>query len=124
MRTEVGDRVGADLEVWMRWIELPAPKLFEAGAQPLHTQAQTPLPSKERALHLINLALDFHILYHVIHRPTFDLGVHMLFLDARERGEQERRYLSLVYILMALGRLCEKQTDNTPNAREVMRIEA
>ncbi|PYH56554.1 uncharacterized protein BO96DRAFT_500262 [Aspergillus niger CBS 101883] len=106
LKAELGDWPGADFDSRLRIREKPGVKLFQSATPAPRVVC---LPPRERAEHLINIALDASVLYHVVHRPTFDSAFELLYsLDRSDYGEGEMRHIPLVYALMALGCLFEK----------------
>ncbi|KAL3444937.1 fungal-specific transcription factor domain-containing protein [Aspergillus insuetus] len=109
LKIELGDGPGADFDSRLRLRDRPAVRLFHsADPEPRFTS----LPPRERAEYLTNRALDSTVLYHVLHRPTFDSVFELLYsLDPSDYGTEEMRHIPLVYALMALGCLSEKIDD-------------
>lgn len=101
MKEKLGAWPGVDINRRFRPRHTDVPSLFEPDRQ-LADQAS--LPPKKRALQLIEVALDSHALLQVVHRPSFDESVHVLYsLGPREYSSEEMRLLPLIYALMALG---------------------
>ncbi|PYI04673.1 hypothetical protein BO78DRAFT_408877 [Aspergillus sclerotiicarbonarius CBS 121057] len=111
LKAELGDWPGADFDSRLRIREKPGVKLFQSANPAPRVVA---LPPRDRAEHLTNIALDASVLYHVVHRPTFDSAFELLYsLDRSDYGEGEMRHIPLVYALMALGCLFEKVADGS-----------
>ncbi|KAL2819219.1 fungal-specific transcription factor domain-containing protein [Aspergillus granulosus] len=107
IKVELGKGPGADFDSRLRLRDRPGTKLLHSAS--LEPRAIS-LPPRERAEHLTNIALDSTVLYHVIHRPTFDSAFELLYsLDSSDYGQEERRHIPLVYALMALGCLSERR---------------
>jgi hypothetical protein len=109
LRAELGEWPGSDIEKRFTKLDRPTPRFFSCNRAP---RAAVPLPPLQRARHLVNLALDAHILYQVVQRDLFDHTFQLLFLlEEGNYGEEETRHLPLVYVLLALGIIFEKQSD-------------
>jgi hypothetical protein len=101
MKEKLGVWPGVDTSRRFRCRDPVAPSLFKPDKQ-LADQAS--LPPKKRGIELIKAALDSHTLLQVVHRPSFDESVLVLYsLSPREYGSEEMRLLPLVYAVMALG---------------------
>ncbi|KAJ0419036.1 fungal-specific transcription factor domain-containing protein [Aspergillus carlsbadensis] len=109
LKAELGDGPAADFDSRLRLRDRPGNRLFHPANQEPHFIS---LPPRERAEYLTNRALDSTVLYHVLHRPTFDSVFELLYsLDSSDYGIEEMRHIPLVYALMALGCLSEKTDD-------------
>ncbi|KAL4864311.1 hypothetical protein BDV12DRAFT_15668 [Aspergillus spectabilis] len=109
LRVELGEWPGADYERRLTARDPQVPRLFPRR---MTLSSSISLPSFQRAEELVNLALDAHILYQVIHRPKFDHTMRLLFtLDRCDYGREEISALPLAYALMALGTIYEKHDD-------------
>ncbi|KAL2831267.1 hypothetical protein BJY01DRAFT_108882 [Aspergillus pseudoustus] len=109
LRKELGEWPGSDIEKRLAILDRPTPRFFSCkhGPRPVF-----PLPSLQRARQLVNIALDAHVLYRVIDRDRFERTFQLLFLlEEGNYGEEETRHLPLVYALLALGVIYEKQSD-------------
>lgn len=121
LKAELGDWPGADFDSRLHIREKPGEKLFQP-ANPAPRVVR--LPPRVRAEHLINIALDASVLYHVVHRPTFDSAFELLYsLDRSDYGEGELRHIPLVYALMALGCLFEKIGESSSESGDDMTAE-
>lgn len=121
LKAELGDWPGADFDSRLRIREKPGVKLFQSANPAPRVVC---LPPRERAEHLINIALDASVLYHVVHRPTFDSAFELLYsLDRSDYGEGEMRHIPLVYALMALGCLFEKIGEGSSESGDDMTAE-
>ncbi|KAL3467764.1 fungal-specific transcription factor domain-containing protein [Aspergillus heterothallicus] len=110
LKDELGECPGVDFDSRLRLRDQPGLKLFQSVN--LEPQAISP-PPRERAEYLINIALNSTVLYHVIHRPTFDSAFELLYsLKPSDYGQEEFKYIPLVYALMALGCVSEKINDD------------
>ncbi|KAL7808394.1 fungal-specific transcription factor domain-containing protein [Trichoderma gracile] len=79
------------------------PGLFNSDAR--HSD-DVPLPTRDQARRLVEAALDAQVLLHIIHRPSFDFSFHMIYsLDTSEYSLKERRFLPLLYAVLAFGSL-------------------
>ncbi|KAH0490206.1 hypothetical protein TgHK011_001686 [Trichoderma gracile] len=79
------------------------PGLFNSDAR--HSD-DVPLPTRDQARRLVEAALDAQVLLHIIHRPSFDFSFHMIYsLDPSEYSLKERRFLPLLYAVLAFGSL-------------------
>ncbi|PYH88248.1 hypothetical protein BO71DRAFT_144295 [Aspergillus ellipticus CBS 707.79] len=106
LKAELGAWDTADFDSRLLLRERPSLQLF----QPRTTSLQkVVLPPRARAEYLINLALDASELYHVLHRPAFDVSFELLYtLNRGDYSEGEIRHMPLVYALMSLGCLFQK----------------
>jgi hypothetical protein len=115
MKEKLGAWPGVNINHRVGCRDKVAPSLFEPDKK-LANQAS--LPPKKRALELIEAALDSHELLQVVHRPSFDESVHVLYsLSPQEYSIEEMRHLPLVYALMALGCLFTE-----PNVSDTSRL--
>lgn len=76
------------------------------------------LPSRDVAERLIEAALDAQIMFSVIHRPSFNNLLNLVYsLDQSHYRTQEWRFLTLFYAVLAYGSLfvdlCEDQEHDT-----------
>ncbi|OJJ50340.1 hypothetical protein ASPZODRAFT_2117631 [Penicilliopsis zonata CBS 506.65] len=111
LKTEFGAWPGMDVDSRLLTRREPRTKLFPRGGGDASIDTVS-LPARDRAEHLIRLALDSYLLYPVLHRPTFYSVFYLLYILQRcDYGEEERRHIPLVYSLMALGSLFERATD-------------
>ncbi|KAL7928925.1 fungal-specific transcription factor domain-containing protein [Trichoderma chlorosporum] len=84
-------------------IDAPVPGLFQSDARCFD---EVPLPKRDQAVKLVEAALDAQILLHIVHRPSFDFSFNMIYsLEPREYSEKEKRFLSLLYAVLAFGSL-------------------
>lgn len=68
--------------------------------------AETVLPSKEFATQLVDAALDAHRFLSIVHRPSFYTSFDLLYdLGEADYGIAERRFLPLLYAVLAYGSL-------------------
>lgn len=74
---------------------------------------QVPLPSKERAITLIeNAWLESFVVFRFYHRPTFIANLHRLYsLKPHEYDEQLVRFLPSLYSVMAVGSLFDNNKE-------------
>jgi hypothetical protein len=101
MRQKLGDWAGEDLGIKLQPRRGPLPRYFDPDYA-LADQAQ--LPPKRDALKLVDVTLDTHSLLSIIHRPTFDHQLNLLYsLDAKDYGMEAYRFLSVLYAVLALG---------------------
>ncbi|KAL2851625.1 fungal-specific transcription factor domain-containing protein [Aspergillus pseudoustus] len=121
LRDELGKCPGADFDSRLRLSDRPGVKLFpSAKVEPRAIS----LPPRERAEYLTNIALDSTVLYHVVHRPTFDSAFELLYsLDPSDYGQEEMRHIPLVYALMALGCLSEKTNNGLSDSSDDITLE-
>lgn len=75
---------------------------------------QVPLPSKERAITLIeNAWLESFVVFRFYHRPTFIENLHRLYsLKPHEYDEQLVKFLPSLYSVMAVGSLFDNKKDS------------
>ncbi|KAL7905830.1 fungal-specific transcription factor domain-containing protein [Trichoderma velutinum] len=79
------------------------PGLFQSDARCFD---EVPLPGRGQAAKLVEAALDAQVLLHIIHRPSFDFSFNMIYsLEPREYSLKERRFLPLLYAVLAYGSL-------------------
>jgi hypothetical protein len=117
IKEKLGAWPGVDINRRVRVRNKVAPSLFEPDKELAY---QASLPTKERALELIEAALDSHTLLQVVHGPSFDESVHILYsLSPQEYSSEEMRLLPLVYALMALGFLFTEQNASDTNRMSV-----
>ncbi|KAL4863387.1 hypothetical protein BDV12DRAFT_177557 [Aspergillus spectabilis] len=122
LRTELGEWPGSDFEKRLAILDRPTPSFFPRRNAP---PPVVPLPSLQRARQLVNIALDAHILYQVIHRDRLECTFQLLFLlEQGDYGEEETRHLPLVYVLLALGAIFEKPSDCSRETASDRLIEA
>ncbi|RAH68947.1 fungal specific transcription factor domain-containing protein [Aspergillus aculeatinus CBS 121060] len=115
LKLELGDSPGIDFESRLRVKERLAPRLFLLGVPNCLSRTSAPLPQRERAQILVNQALDAHLLYNALHRPTFTSVFQLLYsLDREDYGESEINHFPLLYSLMAVGCLFEKHNEHHP----------
>ncbi|RAH51082.1 uncharacterized protein BO95DRAFT_437890 [Aspergillus brunneoviolaceus CBS 621.78] len=115
LKLELGDSPGIDFESKSRVKERLAPRLFLLGAPNCLSRTSAPLPQRERAQILVNQALDAHLLYNALHRPTFTSVFQLLYsLDREVYRETEINHFPLLYSLMAVGCLFEKHNEHHP----------
>ncbi|PYH43372.1 Zn(II)2Cys6 transcription factor [Aspergillus saccharolyticus JOP 1030-1] len=113
LKIEFGDWPNIEFESRLRVKERIAPRLFLLGPQRNLSIKLAALPPHERAEPLVNRALDAHLLYHALHRPTFASVFRLLYsLDKEDYGETEKSHIPLLYALMAVGCLFERHTGN------------
>ncbi|PTU18060.1 hypothetical protein P175DRAFT_0443998 [Aspergillus ochraceoroseus IBT 24754] len=118
LKAELGDWPGTDYKHRLKILEQPTPSLFTGPGASI---GSAPLPPLTRAEQLVNLALDAHTLYQVVHRQRFNWFFRLLFsLNRQDYSEEEKRHIPLVYALMALGCLQEKRNDLTDNPESPM----
>ncbi|KAJ5118392.1 hypothetical protein N7448_010101 [Penicillium atrosanguineum] len=87
------------------------PGLFDTSRKP---PVDVILPPREVANKLVEAALDAQILFCVIHRPSFNNLINLIYsLDQTNYSIQEWRFLALFYAVLAYGSLfvdlCEDQ---------------
>ncbi|PYI27539.1 hypothetical protein BP00DRAFT_353152 [Aspergillus indologenus CBS 114.80] len=115
LKLELGDSPGIDFESRLRVKERLAPRLFLLGSPNCLSRTSVPLPERQRAQILVNQALDAHLLYNALHRPTFTSVFQLLYsLDREDYGETETNHIPLLYSLMAVGCLFEKHNGHNP----------
>ncbi|KAF3074152.1 stress activator protein [Trichoderma lentiforme] len=79
------------------------PGLFQGDARCLD---EVPLPGRDHAVKLVEAAFDAQVLLHIVHRPSFDFSFNMIYsLEPREYSLKERRFLPLLYAVLAYGSL-------------------
>lgn len=79
------------------------PGLFQSDARCFD---EVPLPGRDQAVKLVEAALDAQVLLHIVHRPSFDFSFNMVYsLEPREYSLKERRFLPLLYAVLAYGSL-------------------
>ncbi|TFB01739.1 Activator of stress protein [Trichoderma ghanense] len=84
-------------------VHASVPGLFHSDAR--HSD-DVPLPARDQAMRLVEAALDAQVLLHIIHRPSFDFSFHMIYsLEPSEYSLKERRFLPLLYAVIAFGSL-------------------
>ncbi|KAK1243091.1 hypothetical protein MKX07_003719, partial [Trichoderma sp. CBMAI-0711] len=84
-------------------IHASVPGLFHSEAR---SSDDVPLPTRDQAMRLVEAALDAQVLLHIIHRPSFDFSFHMVYsLEPSEYSLRERRFLPLLYAVIAFGSL-------------------
>ncbi|PTB61881.1 hypothetical protein BBK36DRAFT_1130788 [Trichoderma citrinoviride] len=84
-------------------IHASVPGLFHSDAR---LSDDVPLPARDQAMRLVEAALDAQVLLHIIHRPSFDFSFHMIYsLEPSEYSLKERRFLPLLYAVIAFGSL-------------------
>lgn len=84
-------------------IHASVPGLFHSDAR---NSVDVPLPPRDQAMRLVEAALDAQVLLHIIHRPSFDFSFHMIYsLEPSEYSLRERRFLPLLYAVIAFGSL-------------------
>lgn len=122
LRRELGEWLGSDIEKRLTILDRPTPRFFSCNRAP---RSAAPLPSLQRARQLVNIALDTHILYQVVHIDRFERTFQLLFLlQEGNYGEEETRHLPLVYALLALGVIFEKQSDCPIDTTDERLVEA
>ncbi|KAH6604058.1 hypothetical protein Trco_007504 [Trichoderma cornu-damae] len=84
-------------------IDASVPGLFQSDAR---CSEDVPLPGRFQAMRLVEAALDAQILLHIIHRPSFEFCFNMVYsLEPSEYSAKERRFLPLLYAVLAYGSL-------------------
>ncbi|KAL6875984.1 fungal-specific transcription factor domain-containing protein [Trichoderma longibrachiatum] len=84
-------------------IHASVPGLFHSDAR--HSD-DVPLPGRDQAMRLVEAALDAQVLLNIIHRPSFDVSFNMIYsLEPSEYSLRERRFLPLLYAVIAFGSL-------------------
>ncbi|KAL6695329.1 fungal-specific transcription factor domain-containing protein [Trichoderma pleuroticola] len=79
------------------------PGLFQSDAR---SSDEVSLPARDQAVKLVEAALDAQVLLHIVHRPSFDFSFNMVYsLEPREYSLKERRFLPLLYAVLAYGSL-------------------
>lgn len=84
-------------------IDSSVPGLFQSDAR---YSDEVPLPGREQAMRIVEAALDAQVLLHIIHRPSFDVSFNMIYsLESPEYTLREKRFLPLLYAVLAYGSL-------------------
>ncbi|KAL6862090.1 fungal-specific transcription factor domain-containing protein [Trichoderma novae-zelandiae] len=84
-------------------VDASVPGLFQSDAR---FSDDVPLPGRDQAMRLVEVALEAQVLLHIIHRPSFDFAFHMIYsLEPSEYSLKERRFLPLLYAVFAFGSL-------------------
>lgn len=84
-------------------IDGSVPGLFQSD---LRYSEEVPLPGRDQAMKLVEAALDAQILLHIVHRPSFEFSFNMVYsLEPSEYSVKERRFLPLLYAILAYGSL-------------------
>ena len=82
------------------------PQLFDSQpAETIQSKVLPPLPSIDVANDLVEYALEnVCVLSRIVHRPTFNTMLNRIYvIPVNEHGVEERRFLSLLYAVLALG---------------------
>jgi hypothetical protein len=120
MRDKLGDGIEVGKTFRSKANQNNMPRLFDP-APTLDDHAC--LPSRARAQELIDVGLDAFPLMYILHRPTFDKRLDLIYtLDPKDYTLEDSRFLPLLYSVMALGRLFTNLTGYS-NGKEQAKIE-
>ncbi|KAH8822059.1 fungal-specific transcription factor domain-containing protein [Xylogone sp. PMI_703] len=102
MRGKLGSWIGVDIH---RRLRPPSnlPRLLE------RRQGLRSLPPRAVVSALTDSLFDTPIVMAIIHRPTFDYRLNLIYtLDERDHGMEEIQFIQLLYSMVALGYLCSR----------------
>ncbi|KAJ5833216.1 transcriptional regulator family: Fungal Specific TF [Penicillium riverlandense] len=101
LKKEIWDSQTGDMTSRRLPLGVSVPGLFELGRQ---TDEVDPLPERCFADKLVQAAFDAQILLNIIHRPTFEASLNFIYsVDLQDHGAEEKRFLSLLYAVLAYG---------------------